>query len=48
MKGYAYRRLVKYRRKKLRKLNPHDSNRLFMLYWRYHLKVYGPAQLLWA
>lgn len=47
MKGYAYRRLVKYRRKKSRKLSRRDSDRLFMLYWRYHLMVYGPTQLLW-
>lgn len=40
-------RLRKYRRKKQRARTPAAFNRLAILYWRYHLKVYGPVQCIW-
>lgn len=41
------RRLRKYRRKKQACRDRVKFNRLSRLYWRYHMKVYGPTKLIW-
>jgi hypothetical protein len=41
-----FHRLRKYRRKKDASVSPRWG-RIAMLYWRYHLRVYGPIGNLW-